>query len=128
MDSMNRDDAGAGGDVRRRKLSVRRRLVSGDESYLPKKNNGSLPRLKLGENASNSLLSARACPGTDSPKRIVPMDIDTTTPNKKTRTLKNPLKTKFKGGKMSAPPSNQPLLTSLWKLGPKKNDEDNKPQ
>ena len=128
MDGMNKDDAGAGGNVRRRKLSVRRRLVSGNESYLPKKNNGSLPRLKLGENASNSLLSARACPGTDSPKRIVPMDVDTATPNKKTRTLKNPLKTKSKGGKMSAPPSNQPLLTSLWKLGPKKNDEDNKPQ
>ena len=77
--------------------------------------------LKLGMNASEEIMTARACPGLNSPKRSMPMEIDTMTPPKKGRKNCQTTKTQLKGSKggkklPATIPHNQLLLKDVWKL------------
>ena len=84
---------------RRLKVIAKRKLLG------CRKKKKSSSRVALGSGAKNELMSSRACPGTDSPKRQTPMEVDAATPPKRQRKPK----------KTSIPP-NQQLLTDVWKL------------
>ena len=77
--------------------------------------------MKLGLNASVDTMTVRACLGLNSPKRSMPMEIDTMTPPKKGRKNCQTTKTQLtgsKGGKKlpATVPQNQLLLKDVWKL------------
>ena len=68
-----------------------------------------ISRLVFGEGAKGGVLTSRACPGTSSPKRQVPMEVDSQTPPKRKR----------RASKI-VPPADQQLITGF--LGQKKAD------
>ena len=72
-------------------------------------------KLVLGSGANNELMALRACPGTDSPKRQTPMEVDVATP---------PKRQKGKTKQTRIDP-NQQLLTDVWKLDANKDHESN---
>ena len=62
-----------------------------------------ISRLAFGVGAAREVLTARACIGTSSPKRQIPMDVDSPVPPKrKRRTSKLVI------------PANQQLITDVW--------------
>ena len=66
----------------------------------------SLSRFVLGGGAKMELMTSRACPDNNSPKRPTPMELDTPTPPKRKR----------RGNKKNVMiPPNQQRLTDVWK-------------
>ena len=125
MDGMNKTPERGGGVeredgntlMRRRmiKTAVRRNTIScGEVSKDLRKN--LMGVLQLGKDANKEILGLRACPLSQSPKRGVPMDIDTqeSTPSKKKK------KESRKRGKIIDP--SQKKITDVWA----KNDQNNK--
>ena len=99
---MNKDDEE---EYRKRDRIVtvgKRRLVRGKLNQT-----GAVPRITLGTNANGDIMTSRACPEGMSPKRPIPMEVDVPTPPKKKR--------KPKQAKLA--PSNQKLITEVWKQG-----------
>ena len=76
-----------------------------------------MSKITLGANVTSDMLAARACPDTDSPKRPVPMDVDTITTPKRRRvsTVTPKLAVKGRKKKLLIPPPNQPSLKDMWK-------------
>ena len=109
MGSLTDSKASIEGGTRKKKIA-RRGWTDSD------KKTPTLSKLVLGSKAEKDILNSRACPDIQSPKRptSTPMEIDQHTP------LKKRVK---KGGKKIplATPSNQPLLTEVWK---KKEDKE----
>ena len=93
---------------KRLKVTAKRKLLGCGTKQKP------ICRLVLGSGAENKLMALRACPGTDSPKRQTPMEVDVATPPKRQRKTKQ----------TRIDPSQQ-LLTDVWKLDANKDHESN---
>ena len=100
------------GGARKKKTARRLRMDSLDKPP-------TLGKLVLGSRAEVDMLNTRACPGIQSPKRPKSslMEIDQPTPPKRRRSEKEMVRRVPKGGRKIplSLPSNQPLLTEVWK-------------
>ena len=100
------------GGARKKKTTRRLRMDSSDKPP-------TLGKLVLGSRAEVDMLNTRACPGIQSPKRPKSslMEIDQPTPPKRRRSEKEMVRRVPKGGRKIplSLPSNQPLLTEVWK-------------
>ena len=112
MDGMNKTPSGGVGEHKvandesehsgaRLKRTPRRKLnLNGEGSKCP-----SLSRFVLGGGVKMELMTSRACPDANSPKRQTPMEVDTPTPPKRKRRIT----------KNVMIPPNQQRLTDVWK-------------
>ena len=89
-----KDALGTGGRINK---TPRRKLEGRGPKQTP------FSKLIIGSDASRLMMRSRACPGTSSPKRQTPMDIDNMTPPKRKRNAKKPVV-----------PANQQLITKAW--------------
>ena len=62
-------------------------------------------RLIFGAKAPQNIMTLRACPGANSPKRQIPVEIETSTPSKRKRR-----------SRLSTIPPGQKLITQAWDL------------
>ena len=114
MDDMNKTPAGGVGEiglgcgaVKKRivKSAVRRNTISCGEDTSKIRKDVKIS-IHLGKGAGKELLSSRACPLSQSPKRVTPMDIDVETPTMKRKKREYRKKSNIDG--------NQKLITDVW--------------
>ena len=97
-------ESDCGGGVTKRKIkSANRRLSVTSDKCLEVKMKKKGLRLLLGKGAKKDFLNERACPGSMSPKREIPMEVDVVTPAKRKR-------------KEAVVDTNQQLITDVWSV------------
>ena len=69
-------------------MTPSRRLPMPSDPTSDRKDKAPTLRLLLGKGVGKDIMDERACPGSASPKRAVPMDVDEATPVKRKRRVK----------------------------------------
>ena len=115
MDEMNRTPLGGGrvnNDEEKRKEKVTRVFAKASRKVkLEAGQKLKLSSTSLGVNAPKNILTARACPSMDSPKRPIPMEVDTPA----STSIKKRKMERSKKHKLTVMPPNQQLLSDMWK-------------